>query len=444
MSLERPPNILFLFPDQLRPDWLGFLGRAPVRTPAVDALAARGTHFARTYCTSPLCAPSRASLAGGVRPHRIGVRTNHDDYPTDRPTFYRYLRDAGYRVGSAGKTDLHKATPDNGPDGWSRRMGRLGFTETVDTSGKWDAVDFCRPTPHEPYTRYLQSHGLLHDHCEDYARRRRARPIFPAWPSPLPREHHIDEFVGRAAVDMLQRFPREAPWFLQVNFPSPHEPFDPPEELYQRWCEVEFPGPLEADPSITAEEHQAIRRCYAALLEGVDEWCGRLIDLVRERGEEEQTMVVFASDHGDMLGDHRRWGKTCYYESSLGVPLVIAGPLAPQAGSRSEALAELPDLGATFLEWAGVPLPPEWEARSLQPLLDQPDSDHREVAIAVLPGHRAIVTERFKLIVRDGQIPVLFDLEDDPHETTNVVDRHPEVLAQLAERLGAEEGRRRD
>lgn len=435
---ERRPNILFLFPDQHRPDWLGCLGEVPVRTPTLDALAARGLRCRRTYCTSPLCAPSRASLAGGLRPHHLGVHDNSCDFPTDRVTIYRLLRESGYRVGAVGKTDLHKPTHQNGPDGWTERMGQLGFTETVDSAGKWDAVNNCRPTPHDPYTRYLDANGLLDLHVEDFQRRRAYNPKRSAWPTPLPREAWTDEFVGRAGIAMLERFPREAPWFLQVNFPSPHEPFDAPQEYLSRYNGIEFPGPFDPDDRMSADEHQACRRNYAAMLEAVDDWCGRFIQTVADRGELDDTLIVYASDHGEMLGDHGRWGKGVYYEPSMGVPLLAAGPGVAGAGRVTDALIELPDLGPTFLELAGLETPAGWEARSLGKVFAGETDEHRDFALSVLPGHRAICDGRYKLVYRDGQIPALFDLDSDPRETTNVTDLVPEVLTPLLQQLGEE------
>ena len=440
MAERRPPNILFFFPDQWRPDWLGCAGTVPVRTPVVDGLAARGVRFTRAYCTAPLCAPSRASLAGGMRPHRLGVHTNEQNFPLDRETCYQHLRETGYRVGACGKTDLHKPTHGNGPDGWTQRMGILGFTETVDQAGKWDAVSHCRPTPHDPYTRYLAEQGLLETHCDDFRQRREAKPKQVGWASPLPREHHTDDFCGRAGVRLLEGFPREAPWFLQVNFPSPHEPMDAPAEVLERWRDVTLPGPVDPDDHMTAEEHQEVRRNYAALCEDVDEWCGRMLEVVAQRGELDHTLVVFASDHGEMLGDHGRWGKSSYYEPAVGVPLIVAGPGVEGAGRGSDALVEIPDLGPLFLEAAGLPVPAEWEARSFGAVLRGESDEHRDVAVSVLPGHRALIGERYKLIVRDGQIPALFDRQHDPLERHNIAGEHPEILMPLAERLGEETG----
>lgn len=436
----RRPNILFFLPDQHRPDWLGCAGTVPVRTPTIDRLAERGVRFTRAYCTSPLCAPSRASLAGGLRPHKLGVHTNEDDFPLDRLTFYRLLRESGYRVGAVGKTDLHKGTHQNGPDGWTERMGVLGFTETVDSAGKWDAVNHCRPKPHDPYTRYLAEQGLLDRHVEDYQRRRELPPRQSTWPSPLPAEHYTDEFVGRAGLAMLERFPREAPWFLQVNFPSPHDPIDPPADMLARWADAELPLPVGLADALAADEHLAARRGYAAMIELVDRWCGRLLEVVAARGEVDHTLVVYASDHGELLGDHGRWGKSSYYEPSMAVPLVVAGAGVERPGRICDALVELPDLAATFLEWAGLPQPMEWECRSLGALLRGETDEHREVVLSVLPGHRAIFDGRYKLVYRDGQIPVLFDRDQDPDELRNIADERPEVLTPLLQRLGEELG----
>ncbi len=441
MQPDSRPNILLILCDQLRADWLGCAGQVPVRTPNIDALAATGVRFERAYCTSPVCAPSRASLAGGVRPHRLGVMTNENDYPLDRLTYYRLLRDTGYRVAACGKTDLHKGTKWNGPDGWTSRLGRLGFTEAVDSAGKWNAVKHSFPVPHDPYTQLLSERGWLQALRDDGQRRRELKPRIPVWPSVLPADLHIDEYVGQTARRLLDNLPRQAPWYLQVNFASPHEPLDPPAERLNRWQEVDFAPPVVPLDLMSPEDHLAARRAYAALIEGLDDWVGRLVEHLERLGELDRTLVVLSSDHGDMLGDHGRWGKKCYYEPALRVPLIVSGGAVSRPGRVSDALVELPDLAATFLQAAGQPVPADWDAQALQPVLLDATGEHREVVISLLPGHRCILNQRFKLVIRDGQIPVLFDREADPAETRNVADQHPEVVTRLAERLGEEEGR---
>ena len=154
-------NILFFFPDQQRPDWLGFNSDLPLRTPNLDRLAAEGMRFNHAYSTSPLCAPSRASVASGRHYDHCGVRNNGQDYPLDQPTYYQALRDAGYRVAGVGKFDLHKNTSDPANLDWhldgSRLIEEWGFTEGIDNEGKMDgSMSYSAAGgPKGPYLKFL-------------------------------------------------------------------------------------------------------------------------------------------------------------------------------------------------------------------------------------------------------------------------------------------------
>ena len=149
-EVVRPPNILLVVPDQQRPQWLGVDGVAPVRTPNVDALAARGVRFTNALCASPLCAPSRACLAAGMEYDRCGVPGNGVDFPLDQPTYYRLLRDACYHVMGCGKFYLHKATEDWRPNG-TRLLSEWGFSDGIDSAGKWDGIRSGSKTPMDPH-----------------------------------------------------------------------------------------------------------------------------------------------------------------------------------------------------------------------------------------------------------------------------------------------------
>ncbi|MEX2389722.1 MAG: sulfatase-like hydrolase/transferase, partial [Phycisphaeraceae bacterium] len=378
-----PPNLLFLFPDQWRWDWLGCesspYGKMPVRTPNIDALARRGVRFTRCRSNSPLCAPARACLATGMRYERCGVSGNGYDLDPERTTVFNRLRDAGYRTLTCGKNDLHKKTTWKGREGWTRLLGQYGFTDAIDQSGKldakqWGAVD--KGGPHCSYTSYLHANGQFDTYADDYQRRAQEATHFAAaWPSPLAREHYTDDFCGRTALELLDRQPNEGPWMLWVNFPGPHDPFDPPRELQARYDGVAFPEPvagkaehLRKDGSAVPLNHQQIRRNYAAACEGIDEWVGRIMDKVAQRGELENTVVVFSSDHGEMLGDHGRFLKNVPQEGSVHVPLIIAGP-GIQKGAVSDALVELIDISATLLEAAGLECPGDWDALPLGSVL---------------------------------------------------------------------------
>jgi len=446
------PNLLLLFPDQWRGDWLNCnderigYGKAPVRTPNIDALAARGTRFTRMITNSPVCAPARACLALGNRRHRTGVWSNGDDTTPGETTLFNRLQARGYRTLTCGKNDLHKGSDDYHNTGWAPRLAAYGFSDAIDQRGKMNAAGPQRSRDRGgAYLSYLRSHAMLDTHVEDYAARQ-TEPYnwtIAPWANPMPREHFTDDFCGRSALELLDRTPTGQPWCLWVNFPGPHDPHDPPRELQQRYDDVEFPPPVNGQKDLNGRdiEHQQLRRNYAASCEGIDEWVGWIIDEVDRRGELDNTIIVFFSDHGEMLGDHGRWQKTVWQEPSVNVPLVVAGPGIEQ-GKISDALVELIDVHATCLDLAGIDVPDDIDGQSFAPLLhDGKASEHRDVMISALGFWRMICDPRWKLVAFDDDAPGaagetwLYDLDNDPSELTNVADDHPDEVARLAKLL---------
>lgn len=448
MSTSSIPNILFIFPDQWRWDWLGCeaspWGKVPVRTPNIDALAARGVRFTQCRTNSPVCAPARACLAQGVRYERCGVPGNGVNTPTDSDTVFRRLRDAGYRTACTGKTDLQKHGLHKGLDGWTPAIGQLGFVESANQCGKWDAVNCGAKQPADLYMAALHATGCVGAHVQDYQRRQADRKAgtLATYPTPLPRRLYTDDVTGQQALNMLARWPTDptgehpAPWMLWVNFPGPHEPFDPPAELQQRYDGVAFPGPVAVPDDAPPQDHQQLRRNYAAMCEGIDQWVGRLIDAVEARGELDETLIVFASDHGEMLGDHGRWYKSVWQEGSVHVPLIVAGPGVRQ-GAVSDASVELIDIAATLMTAAGLDVPEAWDARSLAPILAGAgrDAEHRDVQVMALGTWRAACDGRFKRVREEGAADRLFDLDTDPAEASDVISQHPEAADRLTAAL---------
>ena len=436
MAQRNQPNFLFLFPDQLRWDYLGCEGKFPVRTPNVDALAQRGVRFTQCRSNSPLCAPVRACIAAGRRYHRTDVPGNNAHLDPAMGTVFQQLRNAGYRIGTCGKCDLNK---DQGPryDGWTQLLGQYGFTEAIDHAGKIDCVNNNKNTPTEPYSAHLHSQGLMQAHFDDYDKRGKTNNPPAAWASPLPRKHYTDDFAGQNALELLDGFPEHGPWTLWVNFPGPHNPFDPPEELARRYEDVEFPTPTQPHADADPEQLQRVQRAYAACTEGIDDWVGWLIDAVERRGELENTVIIFASDHGEMLGDFGHWGKQRPEDPSARVPLVMAGP-GIEEGIVSDSLPELIDISATMLDQAGLEVPEDWDARSLQPVLTGRSAEHREAQVMELGNWAAICDGRHKLVERSDAEPTLYDLANDPQELTNVAADQPEVVRRLSEQLARE------
>ncbi|GIX07743.1 MAG: arylsulfatase [Candidatus Poribacteria bacterium] len=419
------PNLLFFFPDQHRYDFVGWNSELPVRTPNLSRLSERGVRFSVAFTPSPLCAPARACLASGRWYEHCGVRDNSDDYPSTLPTFYQRLQAAGYRVGGVGKFDLNKGSNDWGLDG-KNHLEEWGFTDGINSEGKHAGVNTGAESPRGPYMKYLHDRGLAQLYAEDLRKRHHYRDVHP---SPLPEEAYGDNWVAQNGLELLRGFPTDRPWFLQVNFPGPHEPMDVTAEMRRRWEGVPFPPPHDND-QWDVQTHSAIRQNYAAMIENIDRHLGRYLDLIQERGELERTVIVYSSDHGEMLGDHNRWAKSSYYHPSIGVPLVLAGP-GIASGLVSEALVSLHDLAATFLELAGAEPIAGWDARSLLPVLRGERSQHRAAVLSGLNRWRAVFDGRYKLVLREEAAPLLFDLKEDPKEDHNQAADRPEEVERL-------------
>ena len=444
---ERPPNILLVVPDQHRYDWTGWNPEIPVRTPQLDALAARGVNFSNCYCASPLCAPSRACLAAGVEYDRCGVLDNSVNYPTDQTTYYSLLRQAGYHVMGCGKFDLHKPEPTWGVEG-QYLLPEWGFSAGIDSAGKWDAIRWGMEEPCDPYTAHLHATGRVTTHRDDFLRRREVGTFAATFSTPLEEESYCDNWIAAQGLRLLDGAPADKPWHLVVNFAGPHEPVDITKRMDGLYRDVDFPQPKRST-EFTPEKHVAIRRNYAAMIENIDTWLGSLLEAVDQRGELENTVVAFSSDHGEMLGDHNLWMKRLPQQASVGVPLVIAGP-GIRARATSSALVSLIDLAATFLDFAGVDVPNAMDSHSLRPVLDGSSDSHREFLLSGLNPWRCITDGRLKLVrgyaggramggsnlpaypAADADSePLLYNIQEDPFENANLAPQSPSDVARL-------------
>ena len=444
------PNILFFFPDQHRYDWISGYPGIPVRTPNIDRLAAGGVRFNKATVASPLCAPSRACLASGKEYDRCRVASNGHDYPVEQTTFYSLLRDSGYHVTGCGKLDLHKASETWGLEG-KHLLPEWGFSDGIDNAGKWDAIRSGTKEPKDPYMAYLERRGLRKTHLEDFARRRKSQ-YADTLPTPLPEEAYCDNWLAQKGLDLIAGAPKGKPWFLQINFTGPHSPMDITkrmEGLCRDRTAYEQPNHcLEFSP----ETHVAIRQNYSAMVENIDRWVGIYLEEIERRGELENTLVVFSSDHGEMLGDQNRWSKSVPYQPSAGVPLVVSGP-GVKRGARSDALVSVMDLAATYLDYAGLPRPDDMDSRSFRQVLEGATDKHRRQVLSGLGSWRMVWDGRYKLITgfdpdvrRQGDAKnkrtLLFDLHNDPLENNNLASREPELVSRLSACLSSPAARR--
>lgn len=430
---KQRPNILLLFPDQWRFDWMSSNPALPIHTPNLDRIASRAMSFEKVVVAAPVCAPSRSCLASGMEYDHQFVMNNNLNYPKRQTTFYQLLRDSGYHVLGCGKMDLAKGADWWGIDGkW--RIHSWGFSDGINNAGKWDQVsgfEWNNNYPADPYLTYLAQQHLLQMHLADYKSRR--KPGYAAThPTPLPDDAYCDNWVTRNALTLLDEAPANKPWFLQINWASPHDPEDITVRMEQTVRGRKMP-PVNGADQYDSAKNQLIRQNYTAMCENIDRNIGILLDWLDAKHQTKDTLIIFSSDHGEMLGDHGRWGKSLPYSPSTGVPMLLAGP-GVKPGVRSSALVSSIDLTATILDYGGL-TDAEMDGRSFRPVLEGRTSEHRRVVYSGLGQWRMVWDGRYKVItgfVPAGKrketnipeydrplterMPVVFDLKEDPGE----------------------------
>lgn len=455
-----PPHIVLITADQLRQDALGCYGGGAVRTPHLDRLAATGTRFDRAYANSPWCLPSRCSIITGLYPHHNRAYSNFRDCRLSPavPNLYTLLKARGYTTCHAGKCHYAPVPYDQPTPGrtlpyeaFRAYYLSLGIDHLILQDGKQVSVWFA-----DDYSQELDRAGYLPAY-RDAIWDRASHKVFPF---PGPAEWHPDSWVGRKAVEFIETYSGDGPLFTWLSFSGPHFPFDAPDDYLARvdphrvgqgaFREGEFDDPRRihapsfrgprgiegagaaegaGTQSYTDAYWTALRARYFANVALIDDQVGAVLAAI-ERRFGDNALIIFTADHGEMLGDHRLWGKNnCGYEAVLNVPLLVRYPGAA-APAQTEARVMLIDLAPTCLHAAGI-------------------DDHRTDGVA-LPdriargGARYVFSEGENFVAatdgamkyihlrRGGErLTEVFDLADDPHEFRNVAEQ-PEYLARRA------------
>lgn len=434
-NAESRPNILWVCTDQQRWDTIACLGNSHIRTPQIDRLARSGTAFSNAFCQSPICTPSRSSFLTGMYASAVhGCCNGNDRWAEAAPLVTKLLTDSGYECGLAGKLHLAgsrgRVEPRAEDDGYSE------FHWSHSPRDLW-------PEGHA-YSDWVKAQGG--DLGELYRKNGCMEP-----------ELHQTKFCMDKAIEFIEK-DRDQPWLMSVNVFDPHLPFDPPNAYRDRYDAESMPDPLFRESDLDAQEKlkdvdflSVARRpeefeakekiaAYYAMIEQIDDHVGRLLDCLEQSGQRENTMVIFMSDHGEMLGDHGLISKGCrFYEGLVHVPLIVSWPGVVEAGRDAQAMVELTDIAPTLLDYAGLDAPNRMSGRSLRTLLEGGPDGHREFvrceyysALSLLaPGREnwngsygtMIRTDRYKLVVYHGlDRGELFDLEDDPGEFQNLWD----------------------
>ncbi|MDE0425353.1 MAG: sulfatase-like hydrolase/transferase [Candidatus Poribacteria bacterium] len=438
----KSPNILLLMTDQQRWDAMGCSGDW-LETPNLDRIASEGVRFTNCVTTSPVCIPTRLSLATGLYPHNTGVWNNmNHQMPAETPTWMQAVRDAGYRTSLFGKTHLH---PHNG-DLREREglMNAYGLDDVNEIGGPRASANVLSHMTVEWETK-----GLWDAYRADYRERFSTKPYLVR-PSTLGLENYADVYVGQQAKRYLQNYKREEPWCCWVSFGGPHEPWDTPEPYANMYAPEEMPpaiprqpagdrpkGDLDrlmgrVNPTFEPGEIGRLRANYAGNVALIDAQIGEILDAIAARGELENTVIVHTSDHGEMNGDHGLIYKSNFLNGAVRIPLLVRTPKAsglqtPPTRAISESPVEWIDIGPTLVELAGGELEHRQFGKSLCPVLADTEATHRDFAISEIQGEIMLLNREWKAALNaDGEVYLLFNVQNDPDETDNLAGK-PEV-----------------
>ena len=465
------PNIVFIMTDQHRWDCIGANGNRLIRTPHIDRLASEGANFTHFFVQAPVCVPSRASFFTGRYPHSHRNRVNYTPLDRDEILMQARLRDAGYITASVGKLHYHPPTAAE-----ARRTG-FGFVELHDAVSRLD-----------PFSDYV-GWRKQHDPQAEIHYRALAQDI-PVGRNPFRQaidgKYSETTWTGlRTRHYIRQLAAGDKPFFLFSSFWKPHSPFEVPDPFDSMYDDIRIPLPeqmrledimrlppplrtliLRFQPTYDTnrERLQWIYRSYYGAISHIDREVGLILETLAEAGVEDNTIVVFSSDHGDQLLEHGLMGKNCFFDASIRVPFIIRFPDGVRPGQYDD-LVESVDLVPTLFELAGLPEPYPSQGRSLVGLVSTDGQDYRRreavfcenVIPEVItsrsdefefvkgegvrgirhPDAKMVRTRRWKYIYYPEGYSELYDLNNDRKEMTNLADnpQFDERVSEMKDRL---------
>lgn len=476
------PNILCFVMDQLRADHLGCYGNPDVKTPNIDRLAERGVRCDQSFVANPVCMPNRASMFTGQYPQAHGLRYNGFTLPPSRVTLPEVLRQNGYQTASIGKIHI------------SAGAHEISNPKLKDPIQQYESQQYWQKNDSMPLPYYGLEHVYLVDGHGDYVYGHykneldREHPgmsekLLPqnasytpgdhlrdfkhgCWEQSIPVEHHYNTVIADKTINYLDQRDEDKPFFLWCSFPDPHHPYttpapysrmyDPQKILYspkRRDGELEDLPPYMKEmvegtsremPWSYQDSDENFRTMIAytyGMISFVDDCIGRIMNHLEQSGLAENTIVVFLSDHGDMLADHGLNQKGPYlFESLVRVPTIWNCPDTVQSNQSSNAVVSTVDLCPTLLDFAGVKIPGCVQGRSYRPVLSNGTSEHR--AWAYIEFDNSAYTSQRQIRSKEwamtydlrGETGMLFDLKNDPDELYNLWD-NPNYAAKKQELL---------
>ena len=446
VSMAKHPNLVFVFPDEYRKQAMGFMNEDPVLTPNIDRFATESLVLTDAVSTRPVCSPYRAMLFTGQYPHANGVLANvnsttveYENYLQESSRcFSDVLHDAGYHQAYLGK--LHLDPPNE----------HYQYTEGPRSNGViWDS--YTPPGPRRHGYDFWHSYGCCDWHFD---------PHYWTGDDPIDKRLEPKEWSTKHETDVAVKYIKneagqyrdsDKPFSLVISHNPPHMPFKQvPEEYVAQYGDATHEDLLNRPNVAVDERGDAARdnvKHYFAMVTGVDENFGRILDCLKEEGLEEDTIVVFTSDHGEMMGSHGQIGKTVHYEESFAVPFIIRWPGKISAGT-DDLLIGTPDLMPTLLNLMGVGNVPESvQGADYSSILLGEDGTRPTSALYLnvnasdpAGGMRGVRTHRNTFVVKrksEGEEVVLHDNIADPYQLENVAEQNPELVSELRQEMNA-------
>ncbi len=433
--MSKQPNFLFLFPDQWRYDALSAYGHQVAETPFIDDIVNRGLSFTSAYSACPSCIATRASLMSGLSPYSSG-RVGYSDYiPWEYDSLVQRLRDGGYHTMCVGKTHFYP------------ERAHLGFEELELYSNQ--DLDGDNPSDYHKWLEH-EGKGLVEDTALAVS-----STSWPGKPWTASEKLHPSTWNANRCIELLRRRDPQRPFFMKASFHRPHPPYDPPFEYYEMYKDVVIPEEPHGEWSnkyarpvknssiyygdMPKKRRDDMLRCYYAQIAHLDYQIGRILYYLHTEGLDENTYIIFSTDHGDMMGDHYMSSKYRPWEGSAKIPFVITPPLGMKDAKIGEDATPVThmDMLPTFMDLAGIPIPEHVEGKSLAPIIMGKELKGREY----IHGEHVMAKEKQGWqYLTDGKIKYawetmsgeefFFDLQNDPKECENLIDA-PEEQARI-------------
>lgn len=436
------PNVLLIMVDQMRADCLSIMDHPVVDTPNLDQMARDGVLFDNAYAATPSCVPARASVLTGMSQKSTGRVGYQDKVPWNYDhTIAGEFTKAGYHTQSIGKMHVYPTRSLCGFHDVQLHDGYMHYSRFKYNTKTMESQDYT-----DDYLNWLKDRAGSRTDLIDLGLDCNSSTVARPWH--LSEELHPTNWVTTQSIDFLRRRDPTKPFFLKMSYVRPHPPFDPPEAFYDMYRDLEMPEPPIGDWADQSDENRAglspitdrgivpkqrlkrAQAAYYALITQIDHQIGRFMNAMQEYGVYNNTVILFASDHGELLGDHNLFRKSLPYEGSTKVPFIVADPgnnLKLNKNTTAENVVEMRDIMPTLLDAADVAIPDTVEGASVLPLCKSNTDGWRDY----IHGEHSHGRESFHYITNGKEKYIwysqtgneqYFDLVKDPHEMHNAID----------------------